>query len=120
MTKSNPMEIPQYKLGGIILMFAWPALWFTFLIYVIGGQFIPAGGTTPTWLLMAIIVLGTGAELVAGLVLLRREGYRLTVSALRDYIRLRWPKGWKSWVLAGIVFLLGVITSMIMAALGVG
>ena len=114
MTESNPKKIPQYKLGAITLMFAWPALWFTFLIYIVGKQFIPAGGTTPTWLMMAIIVLGTGAELAVGLVLLRREGYRLTVSALRDRIRWRWPKGWKPWVLAGIVFILGLSLSLMM------
>ena len=114
MTKDRPMNIPQYKLGTILLMFTWPALWFAFLIYIVGRQFIPAGGTTPTWLMMAIIVLGTGAELVAGLVLLHREGYRLTVSALRDRIRWRWPKGWKAWALAGVVFILGMSLSMAM------
>lgn len=30
-------------------MFAWPAVWYTLLIYVIGRQFIPEGGKTPTW-----------------------------------------------------------------------
>jgi membrane protease YdiL (CAAX protease family) len=114
MPENIQKQIPQYKLGGIILMFAWPALWFTFLIYIVGRQFIPAGGTTPTWVMMGITVLGTGAELVAGLVFLHREGYRLTVSALRDRIRLRWPEGRKAWVLAGIVFILGMSLSMMM------
>ena len=63
---------------------------------------------------MAIAVLGTGAELAAGLFLLRREGYRLTVSALRDRIRWRWPQGWKAWGLAGFVFILGMSLSMLM------
>ena len=114
MSENNPIEIPQYKLGTIILMFTWPALWFTFLIYIVGMQFVPAGGTTPTWVIMGITILGTGAELVAGLVLLRREGYRLTVSELRDRIRWRWPKGWKAWALAGVVFILGMSLSMMM------
>lgn len=112
MTNKNPQNAPQDGLGKILLMFTWPALWFTFLIYIAGRQFVPAGGTTPTWVIMGITVLGTGAELVAGLVLLRREGYRLTVSALRDRIRWRWPKGWKAWVIAGIVFILGMSLSM--------
>ena len=107
-------EVPQYGLGMIILMFAWPAAWFTLLIYVVGRQFIPAGGTTPTWLRLLIIVLGTGAELVAGLVFLRREGYRLTPAALSDRIRLRWPKGWKAWTVAAVVFVLGMSFSMAM------
>jgi membrane protease YdiL (CAAX protease family) len=114
MTDKDSMKIPQYKLGTILLMFAWPAIWFTFLIYVIGKQFIPTDGTTPTWLLMTITVLGTGAELVAGLVLLRREGYKLSINALRDRIHWRWPKGRKAWVLAVIVFILGMSLSIMM------
>jgi membrane protease YdiL (CAAX protease family) len=108
----NRHRAPQYGLGMIVLMFAWPAAWFTLLIYVVGRQFIPEGGTTPTWLRLLIVVLGTGAELVAGLVLLRREGYQLTPAALRDRIRLRWPKGWKAWTLAAVVFVLGMGVSM--------
>jgi hypothetical protein len=108
------VEVPQYGLGTIILMFAWPAVWFTLLIYVVGRRFLPEGDTTPTWFPLLIIVLGTGAELVAGLVLLRREGYRISIGGLRDRIRLHWPRGWKAWVLAAIVFILGMSLSMAM------
>ena len=107
-------RIPQDSLGTIILMFAWPAVWFTLLIYVVGRQFIPAGDTTPTWVRLLVIVLGTGAELIAGLALLHREGYGLTPEALRDRIRLHWPKGWKVWAVAAIVFVLGMSLSMAM------
>lgn len=84
------------------------------MIYVVGKQFIPAGGTTPTWLLLTITIVGTGAELVIGLLLLHREGYNLTVRALRDRIRWRWPQGRQAWILAGIVFILGMSLSMAM------
>ena len=94
--ESVQSEIQQFGFWTIILMFAWPAVWFTFLIYVIGRLFIPEGGTTPTWFLMTVIVLGTGAELVAGLVLLRREGYKLAISfAARSY-SLAMAKGLES------------------------
>ncbi|KAA3642710.1 MAG: CPBP family intramembrane metalloprotease [Chloroflexi bacterium] len=114
MKKDESQRVPQDGLGKILLMFAWPALWFTFLIYVIGKQFIPEGGTTPTWLLLTITTLGTGAELIAGLALLKREGYALTLSAMRDRIRWRWPRGRKAWTLAGVVFILGMSLSMAM------
>jgi membrane protease YdiL (CAAX protease family) len=108
------IEVPQFRVGTILLLFAWPAVWYSLLIYVFGRPFIPAGSTTPTWLRLLIMVLGPGAELAAGLFLLRREGYRLTPEALRDRIRLHWPKGWKSWVLAAVVFVLGMGISMAM------
>ena len=111
---NTQVPVPQYGIGTILLMFAWPAAWFTLLIYVIGKQFISRGGTTPTWLLLLVIVFGTGAELAIGLVLLHLEGHRLTLSGLRDRIRLRWPKGWKAWVIAAIVFILGMTLSMVM------
>ena len=114
MIDKNSQNVPQDGLGKILLMFAWPAVWFTFLIYIVGKQFIPAGGTTPTWYFLTVIVLGTGAELVVGLILLRREGFPLTLNALRDRIRWHWPKGWKAWGVALIVLVLGMSLSMLM------
>jgi membrane protease YdiL (CAAX protease family) len=106
--------VSQPGIGTILLLFAWPAIWYTLLIYVFGRLFIPAGGTTPTWFMLLVIVLGAGAELTVGLVLLHREGYPLSLSALRDRIRLRWPRGWKAWSLATVVFLLGIGLGMAM------
>ena len=107
-------DIPQYKLWQILFMFSWPAVWFSFLIYIVGRQFIPEGGVTPTWVMLAVTVLGTGAELAVGLVLLRREGYSLTFAALRDRIRWKWPKGWQAWLIALGVLVAGMALSMMM------
>jgi membrane protease YdiL (CAAX protease family) len=95
-------------------MFVWPAAWFSLLIYVVGRQFIPAGGTTPTWLRLAIIVLGNGAELLAAVVLLRRERGTLALGALRARIRWSWPQGKRAWALAVVVLMLGLGLSMAM------
>ncbi len=114
MRTNEVQNVPQDGLGKILLMFAWPALWFTLLIYGVGRLFIPAGGTAPTWFIMLVTVLGTGAELAAGLVLLRREGYDLTFRSLRARIRWQWPRGWKAWAIAGVVFFLGMSLSMVM------
>jgi membrane protease YdiL (CAAX protease family) len=107
-------KVSQLGVGTSVLMFVWPALWYTFLIYVLGRQSIPAGGTTPTWFLLLVMALGAGAELVAGLVLLRREGHRLSIDALHQRIRIRWPKGWKAWTIAGAVLILGISLNMAM------
>jgi len=102
----------QFGLGKILWMFVWPALWYSFLIYGVGKLFLPPGGTTPTWYRLVVITLGSGAELAAGLILLRREGYRLSIAALRERLRLRWPQGWKAWAIAAVILVLGLIVSM--------
>jgi membrane protease YdiL (CAAX protease family) len=47
-------------------------------------------------------------------VLLRKEGYPLSIAGLRDRIRLRWPKGWKAWTVAVVLLILGMSLSMVM------
>lgn len=107
-------QTDQFGLGTTILMFIWPAAWYTLLIYGLARPFMPEGGATPTWLLLTIMVLGSGAELVAGLILLRREGYQLSIKALRDRIRWHWPSGRKAWTLVGVLLVLGMGLSMAM------
>lgn len=107
-------EQKQFGFWTILWMFAWPAIWYTFLIYGIGKLFIPPGGTTPSWFMLLTISLGGGAELTAGLLLLRREGYNLTIESLRERIRIRWPKGWKAWNLAVVILIAAMIFSMAM------
>lgn len=110
--KRTELSVPQLGIGKILLMFAWPAAWFTLLIYGLGPLFIPASGPTPTWFLLAVFVLGNGAELAAGILLLQREGRPLSFAWLRSRIRLRWPRGWKPWVIALAAFLVAAAASM--------
>lgn len=108
-------KISQANLGTILLMFAWPAAWYSFLIHVIAKPFIPEGGVTPTWVFLSIVALGSGAELVAALILLRREGYQLKLKNLKERIRWNWPKGWKLWMVAILVLVLGLGLSLVAA-----
>jgi len=100
--EGTTQEIPQYNLWMTLFMFIWPAALFMFLIHVVVPLFwTPKPGEfIPTWIFIAVAILGNGAELVAALVLLRREGYPLTLRGLRERARLRFPKGWKKWALA--------------------
>jgi membrane protease YdiL (CAAX protease family) len=109
-------QIPQYNLWMILWMFIWPAAWFMFLIHVLAPLFwTPEPGTfLPTWIFLAVAILGNGAELVVALVLLRREGYPLTLSGLRERARLRWPQGWKKWLWAIGAMVLVIILSMLL------
>jgi membrane protease YdiL (CAAX protease family) len=104
--------IPQYRLPMILFMFAWPLAWFSFLIYVIGPMLLRPDGSIPTWVVLMISFLGNGAELAVALIVLRREGYRLTLKALRERINWRLPdKLWK-WVAALVVFVAAFALTM--------
>lgn len=108
-----PPAIPQFNLAAILLLFAWPALWFTLLIYGSALYLIPAGSTTPTWITMLVIVLGNGAEALVGLAILRREGLCLGTFGLRGRIRLRPPQGRRAWLIAALVFAAGFTLSIL-------
>jgi membrane protease YdiL (CAAX protease family) len=114
--KGNTQEIPQYNLWMILFMFIWPAALFMFLIHVVMPLFwTPEPGEfLPTWIFLTVAILGNGAELIVALVLLRREGYTLTLRGLRERARLRWPKGWKKWLLAIGVMVLAFALGMLL------
>jgi hypothetical protein len=44
----DQVEAPQYGGGTILVMLAWPAAWFTLLIYAIGRQFVSECRRTTT------------------------------------------------------------------------
>jgi membrane protease YdiL (CAAX protease family) len=98
--KADDLVIPQYSLPKILFMFAWPAAWFMFLIWVARPLIFgtpPPGQFMSTWVIYGIATLGNAAELIVALVVLRREGYKLTIRDLRDRARFRWPRGWRKW-----------------------
>jgi len=93
---STPKEIPQFSLPQVLLMYAWPIAWFMFLIYAVGPMFVSSDGTFPLWAENLIGLLGNGAEIIVAIIILRREGYRLTFKSLRVRMNLRFPdKLWK-------------------------
>ena len=114
-SQPNNLAIPQYSLPQILFMYVWPVAWFVFLDYVIGPHLLNADSTVPTWALILISLLGNGAELAAALIIFRREGYRLTLSALRERINWRWPKGWKIWAAFVGAFIIAFALSMLLS-----
>ena len=90
-------------------MFLWPAVWYTFVIYVLAAPLVAEGEKMGSWLVLLIGVIATGAELLAGLLLLRREGYRKGDNAWRERIRWRLPKGLRAWILVIVIFILAVV-----------
>jgi len=115
-SETHEASIPQYRLPMILFMFAWPAVWFMFLIWVVRPLLFgnPAPGEfLSTWIFFGIATLGNAAELIVALVVLHREGYKLTLRDLRDRARLRWPRGWKKWGLVLVAVALAVVGSQI-------
>jgi len=96
-------------------MFAWPAVWFLFLIYAIGPLLLRPNGTLPGWAFHLVWLLGNGAELAAALIILRQEGYPLTPKALQERINWRFPdKLWKWGAIVG-VFIAAAGLSMLLS-----
>jgi hypothetical protein len=86
-------SIPQYRLPMILFMLVWPVLWWLFLFHVVVPLFLLDGsGEISTWAVLSISSLGYLAELVGALVVLRSEGCRLTVRALKQRINWRWER----------------------------
>jgi membrane protease YdiL (CAAX protease family) len=113
--EGTTQKVPQYNLWMILFMFAWPAAWFSFLIYVIAPLFLAPDGTLPTWGENLVWLLGNSAEMAVALIILRREGYRLTPRALRERINWRFPdKLWKWGAVVG-VFIAAVAVTMLLA-----
>jgi hypothetical protein len=94
-------------------MFLWPALWYTFIIYGLAARLVTEGERMGSWLVLLIGVVPTGAELLAGLLLLRREGYRRGDNVWGERIRWRWPKGLRAWILVFVVFILAFAASQL-------
>jgi hypothetical protein len=66
-------------------------------------------------------LLGNGTELIVALIILRREGYRLTLRALRERINLRFPdKLWK-WAacLGAFVAAVGIVLLLLPLETGI-
>lgn len=111
--ESSKIDIPQDSIWRILFMFLWPAVWYTVVIYGIVSLFVSEGEKVGSWMIQLIAVLTTGAELLVGLLLLRREGYRRGDSAWRDRIRWHWPQGRRAWILVIVVFVLAFSLSQL-------
>ncbi len=107
----------QYGLGMVLLMFAWPAAWYTLIIYVARPLMVPAAGSTPTWFMLLVMVLGPGAELAAGLLMLRHEGGSLSYAWLQQRLRLHWPRGLRAWAIVLAVLVGAFALSMALTPL---
>jgi membrane protease YdiL (CAAX protease family) len=113
--ETNNTSIPQYSFPKIVLMFAWPIVWFAFLIYGIAPMLLRSNGSLPTWAVIVISILGNSAEVACALIIFRREGYRLTFSSLRERVHWHWPKGWKLWLAFVGVFIAAFALSMLIS-----
>jgi membrane protease YdiL (CAAX protease family) len=107
------IQVPQVSFRRILFMFLWPAVWYIFVIYGLAGRFVVEGERIGSWMVLLIGVVTSGAELLAGLLLLRREGYRKGDNRWRERIRWRWPKGLNAWILVIVVFVLAFAASQL-------
>ena len=119
--QANPANIPQFnwrQLAGFILL---PIAWWFILLYGITPLLLPAfsasNGEPNGWLLLSIAALGYLFEFFLALTIFRKEGYSLNFRTLKERIHWHWPRGWKTWGIILIVFVLGVSLTMLMQPL---
>jgi membrane protease YdiL (CAAX protease family) len=81
---------------------------FIALIYICGPLFASSSGLLPTWVYLSVSILANGAEMLAALLILRKEGFSLNFNkSFRDRINWRFPNTWKQW---GLVFFIFILT----------
>ncbi|MEK7327942.1 MAG: ABC transporter ATP-binding protein, partial [Chloroflexota bacterium] len=69
-------QLKQFSAPATLLMFAWPALWLALLFFLAYPFLLALGWPAPAAFLL-VTALGGAAELIAGLILAKREGFDL-------------------------------------------
>lgn len=110
-------QVPQLSRRRILILFLWPALWYSLLIYGLARAFLVEGSPLPTWVFLLVMVLGAGAEMAAAIVLLARERRNSPTLTLREQIRFTWPQRARTWIVALVAFAIGMSLSLVAAPL---
>jgi hypothetical protein len=119
--QANPANIPQFHWPQLALFVLLPIGWWLILLYVITPLLLPAfstpNGEPNAWVVLSISALGYLFEFFLALYIFRKEGYRLRFRALKERIHWHWPRGWKTWGIILVTFLLGFGLTILMQPL---
>jgi hypothetical protein len=109
--QANPANIPQFNWRQLAAFLLLPVAWWFVLLYGITPLLLPAfsapNGEPNGWVALSIASLGYLFEFFLALNIFRKEGYALRLSALKERIHWRWPRGWKKWGIILILFVVG-------------
>jgi hypothetical protein len=121
--QANPANIPQFNWPQLAVFVLTPISWWFIVLYVIAPFFLPAfsmpNGEMNGWGAEFFSILGYLFELLLALYVLRKEGYPLRLRALSERIHWHWPRGWKTWGIIVILFVLGFGLSQLLQPLSV-
>ncbi|MEK7786253.1 MAG: CPBP family intramembrane glutamic endopeptidase, partial [Chloroflexota bacterium] len=88
-------QLKQFSAPATLLMFAWPALWLALLFFLAYPYLRTLGWPAPAAFLL-VTALGGAAELLAGLMLAKREGFDLRA---RLGLEWAWPDSRREWLI---------------------
>jgi membrane protease YdiL (CAAX protease family) len=115
----DPATIPQFTILQLVGYVLLPIAWWFFILYVVAPFLLPSittsEGEMNAWALLMLSSLGYLFEFFLALYIFRREGYRLRLSALRSRINWRLVRGWKTWGLVLLLFVVGFGLSMFLS-----
>ena len=119
--QADPVNVPQFNWPQLALFVILPIIWWFILLYVITPLLLPAfstpNGDPNAWVFLSISASGYLFEFFLALYIFRKEGYPLRFRALKERIHWRWPRGWKTWGIILIVFVLGFGLTMFLQPL---
>jgi subfamily B ATP-binding cassette protein MsbA len=88
-------QLKQFTAPATLIMFAWPALWLALLLFAAYPFLLNLGWPAPA-AFISITALGGAAELLAGLILAKREGFDLRA---RLGLEWAWPNSQREWLI---------------------
>lgn len=107
------LKVPQLTWGQLALFVLLPISWWFVILYFFVPLLMP-GNTTQDGELTGWVILSASSlcylfEFAIALYIFRLEGFQLRFSTLRERIRWKWPRSWKSW---------GLIIALVVVGLG--
>lgn len=115
----DPATISQFSLLQLLGFVLLPIAWWFFLLYVVTPWILPAistpQGEVSAWAFLSISGLGYLFEFLLALFILRGEGYPLSLDALRRRLQWGWVRGWRTWGLVVLLFVVGFGVSIFLS-----
>ena len=119
--QTNPANVPQLSWPQLAVFVPLPILWWVIVLYIIVPLSLPVfstpNGEMNGWGISLFPTLAYLFEFALALYIFRKEGYPLRLRALKERIHWHWPRGWKTWGIILVLFVVGFGVSQLLRPL---